>query len=145
MSNANNNKCFELDNRSSNSLISAFSSTPSTHPIVTTTTADDDASFTSVLISDSKWDLRLHDLGCAKDALPRKAYKRKQIPPIGFHGMDLYYNLTAITIDYIKLFATEYTLGRCWEKVSKNKSDAKVKIIGVLLAIRKEDKMGFLS
>lgn len=59
------------------------------------------------------------------------------------HGMELYYNnLTAITIYYLKIFAMEYTLVRGWAKVPKNKLNAKVKIIPVLLAIMKEDEMG---
>ena len=72
-----------------------------------------------------------------KDALPSKTYKQGQIPPIGLHDMELYYyNLTFIAIDYLKIFSNEHTCGRGWAKVSKNKTDAKVKIIGVLLAIR---------
>ena len=45
-------------------------------------------------------------------------------------------------IDYIKAFTTDHMLGRGWAKIPKNISDAKVKIIRLLLALRKEDEMG---
>ena len=50
--------------------------------------------------------------------------------------------MTAIAIDYLKVFGTESVLVRGWAKVPKNKSDAKVKIIGVILAFRKENTDG---
>ena len=53
-----------------------------------------------------------------------------------------YYHLTSIAVDYLKLFTEENTLGRGWAKVPKNKSDVKVKIVGVILALRKEDDGG---
>ena len=53
-----------------------------------------------------------------------------------------YYNLTAIAVDYLKLFKEDNTLGRGWGKVPKNQSDAKVKIIGIVLALRKENDVG---
>ena len=56
-----------------------------------------------------------------------------------------YYNLSAIEIEYPKLFSNEHTCGRGWAKVPKNKTDAKVKNISVLLAIQKEDEKGFLK
>ena len=56
-----------------------------------------------------------------------------------------YYNLNSIAIDYLKIFVNEYTCGRGWAKVPKNKTDAKVKIIDVLLAIRKEDEQGIFK
>ena len=144
------------NNRSVDSLTSLASSSSSnlpiatnaasilrTPPTATTATTDDNDPFRTIRIVDTEWDQRLQDVGCAKDALPSKTYKRGQIPPIGPHGMELYYyNLAAIAIDYLKIFANEHTCGRGWAKVPKNKTDAKVKIIGVLLAIRKEDENG---
>ena len=53
-----------------------------------------------------------------------------------------YYNLTAIAVDYLKLFKEENTLGRGWGKVPENKSNAKLKIIGIVLALRKENDDG---
>ena len=49
---------------------------------------------------------------------------------------------SAIAIDYLKVFGTESVLGRGWAKVPKYKSDAKVKIIGIILALRKENTDG---
>ena len=78
-----------------------------------------------------------------KDALPSNTYTKSHIPPIGPHGEEqYYYNLTAIAVDWSKVFATEHTLGRWWVKVPKNKSDAKMKIIGLLVAICKEENNG---
>ena len=45
-------------------------------------------------------------------------------------------------MDYLKHFKEENTLGRGWAKVPKNQSDAKLKIIGVILALRKENNDG---
>ena len=56
-----------------------------------------------------------------------------------------YYHLTSSAVDLLKIFQTENTLGRGWAKVPKNKSDAKLKIVGVILALRKENDDGCFS
>ena len=67
-----------------------------------------------------------------KDALPSNTYGEKKY----------YYNLTAIAVVLSKVFATEHTFSRGWVKVPLNKSDAKIKIIGLLVAICKEENNG---
>ena len=102
-----------------------------------------DEEYSTVRIQDDLWNQRIQDIGCTKDLLPLKTYKRSQIPPIGPVDSQLFYfHLTAIAIDYFKVFGTDSVLGRGWAKVPKNKSDAKVKIIGVILALRKENTDG---
>ena len=77
------------NNRSIDSLTSLASSSSSDLPITTnaasilrppptnaTATVDEDDPFTAVRIVDSEWHQRLHDVGCAKDALQNKRYKR---------------------------------------------------------------------
>ena len=111
-----------------------------THP---NATINDESDFSKVRISDDEWNVRLQDPGCTKDALASNTYRRSHIPGIGPLGMEVYYyHLTSIAVDYLKLFTEENTLKRGWAKVPKNKSDAKVKIVGVILALRKEDEEG---
>lgn len=53
-----------------------------------------------------------------------------------------FYDLSSIAIDFLKIFASENELGRGWDKVPKNKSDAKTKIINSMIAMRHEGDDG---
>ena len=104
---------------------------------------DEDEIFSKVRLYEDDWNVRLQDSGCTKDALPSNTYRRSHIPGMGPLGMEMYYyHLTSSAVDYLRFFQEENTLGRGWAKVPKNKSDAKLKIIGVILALRKENDDG---
>ena len=101
------------NNRSVKSLTSFNSSSSFDLPITTnavsilrlpptnaTATADEDDPFTVVRIVHSEWHQCLQDVGCAKDALQNKRYKRGQILSTGPHAMELYYyRIASIVID----------------------------------------------
>ena len=75
--------------------------------------------------------------------MPKQSYKQAKIPAITATGVTLYYyDLSSIAIDYLKSFASENVLNRGWDKVPKNKSDAKVRIINSLIAMRREGDDG---
>ena len=48
-----------------------------------------------------------------------------------------YYDLTSIAIDYLRNVKAQNELGRGWNKIPKNVTDCKLKIISRLLAMRK--------
>ena len=101
---------------SSNSLISTASSIPSILPIAAATAnADNDDLFTKVWLSESKWDLRLQDQGCAKDALPINTHRRLHNPPIGPH---LYYSIVKIALTLYNV-SSNFDLEFCFFFVSR--------------------------
>ena len=94
--------------------------------------------YASVQIKDDVWNLRLQDKGSTKEMMPAKTYERSQIPPIGPEGYQTYYyDLTSIAIDILSNMKMENELGRGWSKVPKNRTDAKIKLVQVILRTRK--------
>ena len=70
--------------------------------------------------------------------MPQKHYRWSQIPPIGPEGdQTCYFQLTSIVIDILLLMKVEKDLGRGWSKVPNNRTDAKVKLVQVMLSTRK--------
>ena len=93
--------------------------------------------YMSVSIADERWHARLQDKGCDKDKMPSKTYNRSQIPGIGPKGHEVfYYDLTSLAIDILSNMKTENDLGRGWTKVPKNKTEAKTKLVQVILCKR---------
>ena len=106
--------------------------------VSTTLATDDDEVYASVRIPDHLWTQRLQDKGCTKDKMPAKVYQRAKIPPFGPKGDEIYYyGLTSIAIDIIANMKLENDLGLGWSKVPKNRTDAKVKLVQVILSVRK--------
>ena len=94
--------------------------------------------YMSVKVTDERWHARLQDKGCDKDGMPSKTYNRSQIPGIGPKGHEVfYYDLTAIAIDMLHNMKMENNVGRGWSKLPKNKTEAKVKLVQVILCKRK--------
>ena len=105
-----------------------------------TSSVPNDTSFASVRIPTEEWKQRLQDGGCAKCELKKKTYKKNKIPGYGPVECPIfYYDLTSIAIDWLKSFKNEHLLGRGWNKIPKNPTDVKMKIIERLLAMRKYD------
>ena len=103
-----------------------------------TSSEPNDSSFASVRIPTEEWKRRLQDGGCAKSALKKKTYQKNKIPGYGPVECPIfYYDLTSIAIDWMKSFKNEHLLGRGWNKIPKNPTDVKMKIIERLLAMRK--------
>ena len=91
-----------------------------------------------VVIPVVEWNNRLQDMDCTKDKLKIKRYKGSMIPGHGPKASPNYcYHLTSIGIDYIKKFKKEKDMGRGWNKVPKNQTDVKRKIVDKLLVMRK--------
>jgi len=89
------------------------------------------------------WSTRIHDEGCKKIELTKKTYLQSTITPIGLKESPLFYaDFSSIAIDYVKRMTTEKEMKRGWEKLPKNKTDIKVKIIEKLLALRKRSENG---
>ena len=66
-----------------------------------------------------------------------------KIPPVGPPESPMYYyNISSIAIDYLKKFSTEKELGNGWNKVPVNMTNAKDKIIGLLLSLRRQENGG---
>ena len=103
----------------------------------TTTPAPEISGYMSVKVADEKWHARLQDKGCDKDGMPSKTYNRSQIPGIGPKGHEVfYYDLTSTAIDILHNMKMENDVGRGWSKIPKNKTDAKVKLVQVILCKR---------
>ena len=99
----------------------------------------DTPKYTTIRIDDALWSHRLQDNGCSLAMLPKATYNRSKIPPVGpKESPTYYYNISSIAIDYLKTMRTEQELSRGWKKVPVNQTDAKNKIIGLLLSLRKE-------
>ena len=63
--------------------------------------------FSTILIDDSEWNIRIQDVGTQdKKNMLKKSYKSKQISPYGPAKM-YYFHLNAIAIDYISAFKKE--------------------------------------
>ena len=109
-------------------------------PVESSATSKDSVSddgYASVRVPDDVWKARIQDKGCTKEQMPAKTYERSQIPPIGPDGHQIYYYaLTSITIDILSNMKLENDLGRGWSKVPKNKTNAKVKLVQVILRTR---------
>lgn len=72
-----------------------------------------------------------------------KIVQTSKFPEIKATGATLYYyDLSSITIDYLKSFASDHELDRGWVKVPNNKSDAKVRIINSIIAMKREGDDG---
>ena len=70
--------------------------------------------------------------------LPKKSYKQSHILPIGPEGEQLYfYGLSCIAIDLAKIMYEQNDLGLGWNKLPKNKSNVKMKIITRIMGLRK--------
>ena len=68
----------------------------------------------------------------------KKTYKKSKIPGYGPDEAPIYYfDLTSIAIDWLKSFKAQHLLGRGWNKIPKNATDGKMKIIQRLLQMRK--------
>ena len=95
--------------------------------------------FSAVMIVSDLWISRIQDRGCAKDSMPAATYRRSQIPGIGPKGHEtFYYELTSTAIDLLKQMKSESDMGRGWNKIPKNATEAKVKLVQIILALRKE-------
>ena len=109
-------------------------------PVESSATSKDSVSddgYASVRVPDDVWKARIQDKGCTKEKMPAKTYERSQIPPIGPDGHQIYYYaLTSIAIDILSNMKLENDLGRGWSKVPKNKTNAKVKLVQVILRTR---------
>ena len=115
-----------------------------TTPVASASTMLDDIEdesndrYANVVIPVVEWNNRLQDMGCTKDELKIKRYKGSLIPARGPKGSPIYYyHLASIAIDYVKNFKKEKDMGRGWNKVPKNQTDVKKKIVDRLLAMRK--------
>ena len=96
-----------------------------------------------IRVEERLWSSHLQDEGCEKAKLPKKTYMQSTIPVIGPKESPLfYYKLSMIAIEYVKKMPNEKEMGRGWEKLPKNKTDTKFKIIERLLAIRKRGEHG---
>ena len=92
----------------------------------------------SSIFSDDVWRSRIQDKGCVKQMLPKKTYKQSQILPTGPDGEQLYfYGLSCIAIDLAKIMYEQNDLGLGWNKLPKNKTNVKMKIITRIMALRK--------
>merc|ERR1740124_29560 len=94
--------------------------------------------FSNVRVPETTWCLRIQDAGCMNEYMPKKTYLQFQIPPIGPPEQKYYYyGLTSISIDYIKSFQNECKIGCGWGRLPKNRTDVKVKIVEILMALQK--------
>ena len=101
------------------------------------------SNYSSIMISDDLWQHHFQDNGCTLSNLHKKVYNRMKIPPVGPPESPMYYyNISSIAIDYLKKFSTEKELGNGWNKVPVNMTNAKDKIIGLLLSLRRQDNGG---
>ena len=97
-------------------------------------------SYSEILIDDDLWISRIDDRGCDQNKLSKRSYKQNKIPGVKTAGATVFHiGLSSIAIDYLKMLVNEKELGRGWDKTPRNKSDAKLKIIESLIAMRYED------
>ena len=69
---------------------------------------------------------------------PEKTYMKLRIAGYGHSEAPIfYYDLTSIAMNYLGTFRAQNELGRRWNKIPKNVTDCKPKIISRLLAMRK--------
>ena len=87
------------------------------------------------IVPDDVWKSRLQDKGVSKENLPNRAYHGVQIPASGTKDDPIYYyDLSCIAIDMIKAFYEQNRIQTGWQKLPKNKTNVKNKILGRLLA-----------
>ena len=100
--------------------------------------------FASGKVTKEVWATLLQDKGTSeKDDIPANTYCRSKIPGVGPKGHEVYYfDLTSLAIDILSNMKLENDLGRGWSKVPKNKTDAKIKLVQVIISKRQiiEDK-----
>ena len=93
-----------------------------------------DPNFIELKISAIDWEERIQETGCTmKDDMPKKTYNKKQIPTFGPNKV-YYYHLCSIAIDYIEYFKNNQ---KDWNRLPKNVTNLKTKILGMLLTFRK--------
>ena len=89
------------------------------------------------IVPDDVWKSRLQDKGVSKEKLPNRAYRGVQIPASGTKDDPIYYyDLACIAIDMMKAFYEQNRIQTGWQKLPKNKTNVKNKILGRLLALR---------
>ena len=104
--------------------------------------------YSAIRIEEVVWEMRLQDLGCSKDELQKHTYRQNKIPPFGPKENPKYYpHLSAIAVDFFKSIISERNEDRGWARIPKNNTDAKLRIIELLLRMRKlgDDDSYFLD
>ena len=104
--------------------------------------------YSAIRIDEVVWEMRLQDLGCSKDELEKPTYRQNKIPPFGPKENQKYYpHLSAIAVDFLKSIISERNEDRGWARIPKNNTDAKLRIIELLLRMRKlgDDDSYFLD
>ena len=119
-------------------LVTALTGSPLQSNLDDEPLKENDTTFGNVKIPDDEWKRRIQDGGCAISELKKKTYKKNKIPGYGPKEAPIYYfDLTSVAIDWLKNFKSENQLGRGWNKIPKNPTDVKMKIVERLLAMRK--------
>ena len=96
-----------------------------------------------ILIPDDVWNQRIQDEGCAQDALPSSHYQRNKIISVGSEkDKRFYFHLTAIAVDFAKIMKESKDMNTGWDKIPKNNTQIKEKIVERLLSLRTKEEGG---
>mgnify|MGYP001276712819 CR=1 FL=1 len=85
------------------------------------------------------WNARIQGKGRLGRDLGNKTYQRNKIIGVGPGESQLfYYDLTAIAVNFAKIMRTAKDLGTGWDKLPKNPTQSKEKIVERIISLRRQ-------
>ena len=91
------------------------------------------------LTPNDAWNARIQDKGRSIHELGNKAYQRNKFIDIGpGENNTFYYDITAISVNYANIMRTAKDLGTRWDKLSKNPTQMKKKIVERIISLRRQ-------